>query len=315
MANLRISQLPSYDEGTNPDIWFVNNNSGETETFKLQLKDFSSLINSDGVDSVVSAPWLTTYASSASTEGTVAIGDGNQDSSAGSFNVLLGHQNGITGNAERTIVIGDANTVSGTRNVVLSDNQVLAGDNMVVIGGNVNTFNEPSPNGTFINSFNGSYSSTNDWNSVINSTDITIEDPRQFVTVIGMDNFTPAYNNRLYTEGIHTRKGNSMNVGSTDNTSTYETNFQSRSCFLWEVSDYLCGWTATNLDDGARYRVIFKNTSGSSWDIDPPIATGYTVYYEPGGTVTLADGTATVFYLDVVGTDIFLKNLGTYSQV
>jgi len=45
MANLKISQLPNYTAGTNPDIWFVNNNSGETETSKIQLKEFNSLIN------------------------------------------------------------------------------------------------------------------------------------------------------------------------------------------------------------------------------------------------------------------------------
>jgi hypothetical protein len=42
MANIKISQLPLYTASTTVDTWLVLNNSGETETFKIQKEDLIS---------------------------------------------------------------------------------------------------------------------------------------------------------------------------------------------------------------------------------------------------------------------------------
>ena len=42
MANVKISALPLYSASTTADTWLVLNNSGETETFKIQKEDFIS---------------------------------------------------------------------------------------------------------------------------------------------------------------------------------------------------------------------------------------------------------------------------------
>jgi hypothetical protein len=42
MANIIISDLPVYSAATTVDTWLVLNNSGETETFKIQKENFIS---------------------------------------------------------------------------------------------------------------------------------------------------------------------------------------------------------------------------------------------------------------------------------
>ena len=42
MANIKISQLPVYTASSTENTWLVLNNSGETETFKIEKEDFIS---------------------------------------------------------------------------------------------------------------------------------------------------------------------------------------------------------------------------------------------------------------------------------
>lgn len=42
MANIKISQLPVYSASSTADTWLVLNNSGETETFKIEKESFIS---------------------------------------------------------------------------------------------------------------------------------------------------------------------------------------------------------------------------------------------------------------------------------
>ena len=42
MANIKISALPIYSASSTENTWLVLNNSGETETFKIEKEDFIS---------------------------------------------------------------------------------------------------------------------------------------------------------------------------------------------------------------------------------------------------------------------------------
>jgi hypothetical protein len=42
MANIKISALPIYSASSTVNTWLVLNNSGETETFKIEKEDFIS---------------------------------------------------------------------------------------------------------------------------------------------------------------------------------------------------------------------------------------------------------------------------------
>ena len=309
MANLKISQLPNYTAGTNPDIWFVNNNSGETETSKIQLKEFNSLINGSGVDSIVSAPWLTSIPSTASTVDSISIGIGNNEGSdAGQNNILIGDSNLTSTNADRNILIGELNTSTESNNVLIGKEHDLVSSYAVVIGNGGCNFTNASF-ATYINSFNGVIDSTGERNTVIGSTDITINDPIQFAVVLGIDTLTPAYSNSTYVDGLHIRKNNSMDVGQAS-TSTFDTDMNSNSIWYWDVTDNVSGWTISNVRDGGHYRVIFKNTSGTSWNVDEPTSTGNTIWYNSGWAGQVNDAEAVIFTIDCVGTDLFIDVSG-----
>jgi hypothetical protein len=90
MANIKISALPQYSALTDADIWFVVNNSGETETFKIQLKEFLGLVNGTGLNSLKSASFLTATPASADTQASIAIGEGAY-TSGGDYAIAIGN--------------------------------------------------------------------------------------------------------------------------------------------------------------------------------------------------------------------------------
>lgn len=89
MANVKISALPQYTAGTNLDLWFVNNNSGETETTKIQLKEFNGMTNTNGSNAIQSASWLVALGTTANTESAIAIGNGAEATSP--YSIAIGY--------------------------------------------------------------------------------------------------------------------------------------------------------------------------------------------------------------------------------
>jgi hypothetical protein len=127
MANLKISQLPSYT-GTAADLrWFVMNNSDETETFKFsgysspfrwdnstsgvtQVNNTkSSTFNARGLTNTETAGFLSNF----------VIGKGNNTGSAGMFMFVFGDDNTTTaggglGTADAIVNFGRANQILGS---------------------------------------------------------------------------------------------------------------------------------------------------------------------------------------------------------
>ena len=118
MANLKISQLPSYT-GTAADLrWFVMNNSGETETYKYS--GYSGLlIPGTGVDSIVSSAALTPiYGGSPVSSGlaSIAIGSSNPQAT-NQFTIAIGWNTQAT--ADGALSIGTSNTANGNQASVI----------------------------------------------------------------------------------------------------------------------------------------------------------------------------------------------------
>jgi hypothetical protein len=87
MANVKISQLPSWT-GSSADLrWFVMNNSGETETFKFSGYT-SPLKSGDGTNSVV--PVYNTSASNVGLRASIVGGVGNTITSTQDSNSIFG---------------------------------------------------------------------------------------------------------------------------------------------------------------------------------------------------------------------------------
>ena len=81
MANTKISQFPQYSGLVNTDLYFLNNNSGETETTKIQLNQFQGLTQGDGANTIQSNSYFGDLGTTASTENSIAIGNGAEATS------------------------------------------------------------------------------------------------------------------------------------------------------------------------------------------------------------------------------------------
>tara|TARA_R110000868_G_scaffold39990_4_gene138720 strand:+ start:18343 stop:19674 length:1332 start_codon:yes stop_codon:yes gene_type:complete len=81
MANTKISQFPQYSGLVNTDLYFLNNNSGETETTKIQLNQFQGLTQGDGANTIQSNTYFGDLGTTASTENSIAIGNGAEATS------------------------------------------------------------------------------------------------------------------------------------------------------------------------------------------------------------------------------------------
>ena len=145
MANVKISQLPSWT-GTAADLrWFVMNNSGETETYKYSGYT-SGLINGTGVDSIISAPWLSpTYGAAQSNGlGSTAIGTKAQanagQSSAYGWNCKANNDVatalGVSATASglASIAIGYSVTASNSYSIGLGAENESSGNQSISIG-------------------------------------------------------------------------------------------------------------------------------------------------------------------------------------
>lgn len=80
MANVKISQLPSTTASTVND-WLVKNDSGETTTSKIQLKNVMGLTPGSADNSLQSSKYITALGTTASTIGSIAIGAGAEATS------------------------------------------------------------------------------------------------------------------------------------------------------------------------------------------------------------------------------------------
>ena len=77
MANVKISALP-LTTSTSLDDFLVKNNSSETTTNKVQVKNTLGLTNGTGADSIKSASFLSTTPATSTGQSSVAIGDDSE---------------------------------------------------------------------------------------------------------------------------------------------------------------------------------------------------------------------------------------------
>jgi hypothetical protein len=106
MANVKISALPSTTATTLND-WVIKNDSGETTTSKVQIKNACGLTSINGNSSIQSASYLTALGTTASTQSAIAIGNGAEATSP--YSIAIGHQALNTnrdGNRDYYIAIG-----------------------------------------------------------------------------------------------------------------------------------------------------------------------------------------------------------------
>lgn len=156
MSNVQISALPSTTFTTFND-WVIKNDSGETTTSKVQLKNMLGMTSLNGNNAIQSSSWLTSLGTTASTESAIAIGNGAEATSP--YSIAIGYQarnNNRDGTRDYYIAIGyEARSVQG--GTAIGKNANAAGANATSIGQNAETFG----NGSFALGNDSTSQSTN----------------------------------------------------------------------------------------------------------------------------------------------------------
>lgn len=134
MANTKISQFPQYSGLVNTDLYFLNNNSGETETTKIQLNQFQGLTQGEGPNTIQSNTYFGDLGTTASTENSIAIGNGAEATSPRSIAIgYLAYNVNRDGVRNDYISIGtEANCVQQSVSIGLRPN--AGGQDSIAIG-------------------------------------------------------------------------------------------------------------------------------------------------------------------------------------
>lgn len=144
MANVKISDLPLYSASVNPDIYLVNNNSGETETFKIQLKTFNGMTSTNGNNAIQSNSWLTALGTTASTESAIAIGNGAEATSP--YSIAIGYmaRNTNRDGARNNYICIGTNSQAVQESFALGTDAKAFGADTCSIGKNAGTYGNSS---------------------------------------------------------------------------------------------------------------------------------------------------------------------------
>ena len=324
MANVKISALPITTATTLND-WLVKNDSGETITSRVQVKNTLSL-ESSGTRSIKTANFLTQDPSVAPYVNGVALGDG------------------VEANGDNCIAVGfDIKSPPAPR-----DNYTAFGSDIDIAQGSIcigKTVNCESDRGISI----GNNSKVNSDFGIALGTEALCNNYHPGQLAIGFD----AENNADYTIGIGyaTRLNNDYGVGigyqasvnhnkavvlGSGMTSVYSATthvdnldllgqMSNRVQSLGSGDTFNINWQAgqsveftltgtgtcamTNVRDGARYRVKVTTTGNYTFT---PSASGYTFIYEGGGFNLTNNGTD-LCVLDVFGTVIMVSHIANFS--
>lgn len=347
MANVKISALPITTATTIND-YFVKNNSGETTTSKVQVKNVLGLTRGSGTDSLKSASFLTSIPALSAGVGSIAIG---QDSEAlADYSTAIGNRaevfdgsrfygTAIGANTRvaqySTAVGGDAEGI-GANCVAVGYNSFAAGNGGIAIGLNSNS---ESSNGIAIGNSASERASSGiaigdnadvsnlgtegiaigKNSSVITDNGIAIGEgaisdlPRAVVLGQGLNS---KFSGSTMVEGLDTN-GNVTDLTfvtpNVANTFNVNFNLASTQKVVLSGSSTL---TLTNVRNGGRYRILF--TSSGAYDLTSVTGTlesGGTpnIYYNGGGRDALTHNGKDMWYIDVVQNEVFITQFANYT--
>ena len=130
MADVIISNLPTYTASTVTGTYFIINNSGNTTTFKATREQFVPMGFGTGTCSTVGGAASNTASGACS-----AALAGASNSASGNFSFAGGGQSNTTSGTYSTIVGGQSNTTSGSNSFVGGGGSNIASGNYAAIGG------------------------------------------------------------------------------------------------------------------------------------------------------------------------------------
>jgi hypothetical protein len=347
MANVKISALPITTATTIND-YFVKNNSGETTTNKVQVKNVLGLTRGTGVDSLKSASFLTSIPATSTGIGSVAIG---QDSEANAdYSTAIGNRAEVfdsirvygtaiganTRVAQYSTAIGADSQAVGAYGLSVGYSASQAGNGGIAIGNDAysegskgiaigDSADERANSSIAIGDNAGVSSSGTEGIAIGKNSSVTSDNgiaigegaisdlPRAVVLGQGLNS---KFSGSTMVEGLDTNGNVTDSWFTTPNVSnTFNVNFNVTS--TQKVVLVANSTVAlTNIRGGGRYRILFENTG--AFNITSITATlegggGANIYYNGGGRDALTHNSDDFWYLDVISSDVFVTQFANYT--
>lgn len=347
MANVKISALPITTATTLNDV-FVKNNSGETITNKVLVKNALGLTSGTGVDSIKSASFLTSIPATSTGIGSIAIG---QDSEANAdyatalgnraevfdsgrfygtaigantrvaqYSTALGADSQAVGanglsvgysafqSGNAGIAIGNDAYSEGNKGIAIGDSADERANSSIAIGDNAGV-SSLGTQGIAI----GKDSSVTADNAIAIGEGAVADLPRAIV--LGQ-NLNSKYSGSTMVEGLDTN-GNITDIFylTPNVTNTFNVNFNITSTqkVVLAANSTVA---LTNIRDGGKYRLLFEN--GGVFNITAITATLETggslnIYYNGGGRAALTHNSEDIWYVDVINNKVYVTQFSNYA--
>lgn len=298
MANVKISALPSTTTSTFDD-WLVKNNSGETTTEKVQLKNVLGMTSLNGNNAIQSSSWLTNLGTTATTQSSIAIGNGAEATSP--YSIAIGYEalnfNRDGGRDYYTAIGYQARSVQG--GTAIGKNANAAGGDATSIGQNAQTFG----NAAFAMGNNSTAASTNgvaigsNASDTSNNSSVVIGDTASstadYSVAIGRNTSVTHENSSAIGNGVssvfsatthvgslYVGDNNSYQVATLTNLSSFAVDWNTASSYQITLNQN-ASVNFSNFRDGGRYLLYINNTG--THNITGVTTTAGTVFFDDNG--------------------------------
>lgn len=316
MANVKISALPTTTTSTNND-WLVKNDSGNSTTSRVQLKNAMGMTSINGNNTIQSSSYLTNLGTTASTQSAIAIGNGAEATSP--YSIAIGYEalnfNRDGGRDYYTAIGYQARSVQG--GTAIGKNSNAAGANATSIGQNAQTFG----NAAFAMGNNSIASSTNgvaigsSATDTGNNSNVAIGDS----ATVNADNSVALGNNTTVTHNNSASIGNGISsvfTGTTHLGSLYVgDNFSFQTATQVNIPSFTINWDLSssyqitlnqdasvnfsNFRDGGRYLLFINNTG--TYNITGVTTTSGTVFFDGNGQKNITHNGKDLWVVNVFG--------------
>ena len=327
MANVKISALPSTTASTFND-WLVKNNSGETTTSKIQLKNVLGMTSLNGNNAIQSSSWLTNLGTTANTQSAIAIGNGAEATSP--YSIAIGYE-AYNGNRDGTrdyyicigyqtravqggTAFGKSAEAIGADSTAIGQSARASGNGGFALGNNSES---QSQNGLAIGS--GALDSATNASMALGSSALASAD---YATAIGNsaqathqgsvalgDGTTSIYSGTCHTKSLDVDGQFSTEVNSLTNLASFAVDVNIASTYNLTLNQN-ASLTFSNQRDGGKYWIHFDNTG--SHNLTSVTATGGVVYFDANGRKNLTHNSYDVWYVSCIGNDLFVNQTQNY---
>lgn len=316
MANVKISALPSTST-TTLDDYFVKNNSGETTTNKVKVRNTIGLTNGSGTDSLKSAGFLSSTPATSTGFGSVAIG---ADSEANAdYTTAVGYRAECFDNirvrstalgalnrvAQQSTAVGYDNTAVGAGSTALGYSNAVAGGEDIGIGYDNNVYGT----GAIAIGRGNTASATN----AVAIGQNGVADQVNSVSLNGRDTI---FSGTTAMRGLDTTGNITDQVNISSGAASYNLNMTTASSHKVVITAST-SISLTNLRFGGRYRIRFENTG--TFNLSAVTGTmenglSATIVYNGGSRNNLTHNSNDIWYLDVMdNTTVFVTQFANYA--